>query len=87
MGRAGGWQYLPVRMSAMAKKESYGFTIRQSVQRDGRTGFSVSPSSLLVRLAVSQHCPCMQCHVAVRGKPHIGQHFHVANQLLQDEHA
>ena len=44
---------LPVRMIVMAKKETYGFTIRQSAQRDGRTGFSVTPSSLLVRLAVA----------------------------------
>jgi len=44
---------LPVRMIVMAKKETCGFTIRQSAQRDGRTGFSVTPSSLLVRLAVA----------------------------------
>ncbi|MCY7305957.1 MAG: hypothetical protein LH632_07395 [Rhodoferax sp.] len=78
---------LPVRMVVMAKKEAYGLTIRQSAQRDGRTGFSVTPNSLMAWLAVSQHGPCMQCHVAMRGKPHIGQRFHVADQLLQDEHA
>ena len=44
---------IPVRMIVMAKKTPYGFDIRQAAQADGRTSFSITPSSWLVRLAVA----------------------------------
>jgi hypothetical protein len=46
-------QSIPVRMIVMTKKQTYGFDIRQSAQTGGRTSFSITPSSLLVRLAVA----------------------------------
>jgi len=44
---------IPVRMVVMAKKQTYGFDIRRVAEADVRTSFSVTPSSLLVRLAVA----------------------------------
>ena len=43
---------LSVRMIVLAKMETYGFDIRRERQDGGITLFSVTPSSLLVRLAV-----------------------------------
>jgi hypothetical protein len=45
-------QAVPVRMIVMTKLQTYGFEIRRAAQADGRTTFSITPSSLLVRLAV-----------------------------------
>lgn len=41
-----------VRMIVMNRKQTYGFDIRRLVERDGRTSFTVTPSSLLLRLAM-----------------------------------
>ena len=46
-------QRLAVRMIVLTKKETYGFHIRRSSEANGRTAFTVTPSSLLVRLAVA----------------------------------
>lgn len=46
-------QVVPVRMIVMTKAQTYGFEIRRQSQADGRTSFSVAPSSLLVRLLVA----------------------------------
>ena len=40
-------------MVVMMRKETYGFDIRRTVQAHGCTSFSITPSSLLVRLAVA----------------------------------
>ncbi len=45
-------QTIRVRMIVLAKKESYAFTIRRAEAGPGRTAFSITPASLLVRLAV-----------------------------------
>ncbi len=44
---------LPVRMIVMAKMETYGFKIRQVEAVAGRTAFAITPTSLLVRVAVN----------------------------------
>jgi hypothetical protein len=44
---------VPVRMIVMTKKQTYGFDIRHQTQTEGRTSFSIAPSSLLVRLLVA----------------------------------
>ena len=44
---------IPVRMIVLAGKTTYGFDIRQAAQADGRTSFSITPSNLLVRLAIA----------------------------------
>ena len=44
---------IPVRMIVMTKKETYGFKVRRLAQAEGRTSFSITPSNLLVRLAVA----------------------------------
>jgi hypothetical protein len=44
---------IPVRMIVMTKKVTYGFDIRRFAQADGRTSFSITPSSWLVRLVVA----------------------------------
>jgi hypothetical protein len=45
-------QRISVRMIVMAKKETYGFEIRQEEQANGNTSFLITPSSWLVRLVV-----------------------------------
>ncbi|HSV52611.1 MAG TPA: hypothetical protein VLJ57_10860 [Burkholderiaceae bacterium] len=47
-----GDQKLAVRMIVLSQKESYGFQIRRAPAADGRTAFSITPSSLLVRMAI-----------------------------------
>ena len=44
---------LAVRMIVLAKKTTYGFDIRRAEHVKGRTSFSITPSSLFVRLAVA----------------------------------
>jgi hypothetical protein len=44
---------VPVRMIVLAARTTYGFDIRRAVQDAGRTTFSITPSSGLVRLAVA----------------------------------
>lgn len=44
---------IPVRMIALAKKQTYGFDIRLAQRSGGRTTFSITPSSWLVRLAIA----------------------------------
>lgn len=44
---------VPVRMIILDRLETYGFDIRRQRVADGRTTFSVTPSSLLVRLFVA----------------------------------
>lgn len=44
---------VPVRMVVLAEKRTYGFDIALAGQGEGRTTFSVTPSSWLVRLAVA----------------------------------
>lgn len=44
---------IPVRMIVIARKTTFGFDIRQLAQGDGRTAFSVTPSNLLLRLALA----------------------------------
>jgi hypothetical protein len=44
---------IAVRMIVMTKKATYGFDIRHEGQANGQTAFSITPSSLLVRLAVA----------------------------------
>ena len=44
---------LPVRLIVMTEKTTYGFDIQALPQADGRSSFSITPSSLLVRLAVA----------------------------------
>jgi hypothetical protein len=46
-------QTIPVRMIVLSKLESYGFEIRHAGSAQGSTAFSITPSSLLVRLAVA----------------------------------
>ena len=43
---------IAVRMIVLSKKETCGFDIRLADRDNGRTAFSIVPSSLLVRLAV-----------------------------------
>ena len=42
-----------VRMIVMTKRETYGFEIRRQSQANGRTSFSITPSSLIVRMLVA----------------------------------
>ena len=44
---------MAVRMIVMTNKETFGFQIRRLAQPEGRTSFSITPSHLLVRLAVA----------------------------------
>jgi hypothetical protein len=49
---------LPVRFVVLAKKQTYGFDIRRVVergprQRPGTTSFTITPSSIFVRLAIA----------------------------------
>jgi hypothetical protein len=44
---------IPVRMIVLNRLETYGFAIRRQREAEGRTTFSISPSSPLVRLVVA----------------------------------
>ena len=44
---------LPVRMAVLAEKTSYGFEIRYSSNTGGLSSFSISPSSMFVRMAIA----------------------------------
>ncbi len=44
---------MAVRMIVLAKKQTYGFEIRQEAQANGQTSFVIAPSSLLVRMAIA----------------------------------
>ena len=44
---------IAVRMLVLKEKTTYGFDIRLETQKAGKTSFSVTPSSFLIRLAVA----------------------------------
>jgi hypothetical protein len=46
-------QKVPVRMIILNRLETYGFDIRRQREAEGRTTFSITPSSPLVRLVVA----------------------------------
>jgi hypothetical protein len=48
-----GGEKIAVRMIVLSKKETYGFDIRLADRDNGRTAFSIVPTSLLVRLALN----------------------------------
>jgi hypothetical protein len=45
-------QRLPVRLIVLSRMETYGFEIAHAGTTDGRTSFSIRPTSFLVRLAL-----------------------------------
>lgn len=44
---------LPVRMIALTDKTTYGFVVRGQAAADGLTSFTVTPTSMFVRLAIA----------------------------------
>jgi len=48
-----GGKTLPVRMLVLAEKTSYGFEIRHQSNAGGLSSFSISPSSMFVRMAIA----------------------------------